>query len=48
MITAIKQKQLLRIFMYIHIWFTALVSDVAPGLPLIAVCIITILKKRDH
>lgn len=34
--------------MNIHIWFTALVSDVAPGLPLIAVCIITILKKRDH
>lgn len=29
-------------------WFTTLVSDVAPGLPLIAVCIITILKKRDH
>lgn len=34
--------------MNIHIWFTTLVSDVAPGLRLFAVCIITILKKRDH
>lgn len=35
--------------MYIHIWFTALVSDVAPGLPLIAVHVcIAILKNRDH